>query len=198
MKNILPEALDDRIEINGRVYRLRSSVWRVMQAIDALQAEDLQPEHRVMLAGWHLFKWPRPHKRQLAEAVDAALKHLTPANPYRSDGKKRKALDIEQDAALICAAFWQMYGIDLPRETVRLDWRMFHALLAGITDTTRLGEIMGIRTRDLPKRTAHNGEMIRDLQRLKAIYALQPGKGGQSFEAGLAKMVEILASMAEK
>lgn len=196
MKSILPEALEDRIEIFGGVYRLRTSVWRVMQATDALQDDELLPEHRAELAAWHLFRWPRPPRRQLSEAVDRALKFLTPESPYRSP-KGKRALDIRQDAAMLCAAFRQQYGISLPEEALRLDWREFLALLGGITNETRMGEIMSIRVRELPKRTAHNGEVIRELQRLKAIYALRPGRGGHTFENGLLKMVEILAAMAE-
>lgn len=125
------------------------------------------------------------------------MRALTSESPYRLPRDKARTLDLTQDAAMICAAFRQLYGVDLPREASCLDWRLFQALLGGITDETRLGEIMSIRAQKLPRRTAHNGEQIRELQRLKMIYALRPGKGGGcSFEDGLKKMVEVLAAMA--
>ena len=199
MRSILPDALETRVNIDGRTYRLRSSVFHVLHALDALEDEALTTRDRERLAVWHLFCFPRP--RDNRKALDAALHLLLEESPYRHPRTNKRTLDLEQDAAMICAAFYQLYGIDLTRACIRLDWRMFQALLGGITDDTRLGEIMSIRTRDLPKRTAHNGEAIRELQRLKMIYAVCPGKhgsGGQSFEEGLRTMVEILAAMADE
>ena len=78
-----------------------------------------------------------------------------------------------------------------------MDWRVFLALLGGITGGTRLGEVEGIRVRDLPKWTPYNGEERRELMRLKTIYAItNPAKSGRSFEDGLKAMAEILISMA--
>lgn len=195
MNAILPDALDDRVRVGKRTYRMRPCVFHVLHALAALEDEGLLPRDRERLAVWHLFAPPRP--RDHPAAIRAALQALTAPPPYHLPGNLPRTLDLQQDAALICAAFRQLYGVDLPRESVRMDWRTFQALLSGVTDDTRLGGIMSIRAQPLPRRTAHNGEQIRELQRLKAIYALRGGAGGDSFEDGLKRMVTVLAALAD-
>lgn len=196
MSLIAPGALDNRVRVGKRTYRMRPCVFHVLGAQAALEDKELQSGDRERLAVWHLFAFPRPRDHQAA--IRAALDMLTVRSPYRMPEDAPRTLDLMQDEALVCAAFRQLYGVDLTREARRMDWRVFQALLSGVTDDTRLGEIMSIRAQKLPRRTAHNGEQIRELQRLKAIYALRrTGAGGDSFEAGLKKMVEILAAMAE-
>lgn len=195
MKNILPSALDTRVKVGRRTYRLRPTAANVLQAMDAIKAEDMTEPDRVRLAVWFLYRWPRP--RDAAEALKAAFDLLNEESPYRPDKGAKQNLDLEQDAAMIYAAFRQQYGIDLRREVLRLDWRVFLALLGGITDATRLGEIEGIRQRDLPKWTPYNGEQRRELMRLKSIYAIRnPAKRGQTMQEGLRGMVEALIAMA--
>ena len=193
---ILPDTLDDRVRVGGRVNRMRPSVFHVLHALAALEDEGLLPRDRERLAVWHLFAATHPRDRQ--SAIRAALRALTVPSSYRMPANLPRTLDLKQDAALICAAFRQLYGVDLPREAVRMDWRTFQALLGGVTDDTRLGEILSIRAQPLPRRTAHNGEQLRELQRLKAIYALHGDAGGDRFEDGLKKMVQVLAAMAEQ
>ena len=196
MSLIAPGALDNRVRVGKRVYRMRPSMYHVLGAQAALDDEELQPGDRERLAVWHLYAFPRP--RDHRAAIRAALDALTVQSPYRIPEDAPRTLDLQQDEALVCAAFRQLYGVDLTREARRMDWRVFQALLSGVTDDTRLGGIMSIRAQKLPRRTAHNGEQIRELQRLKAIYALRrTGAGGDSFEDGLKRMVEVLASMAE-
>ena len=54
------------------------------------------------------------------------------------------ALDYELDSDLIYSAFLQQYGIDLA-EVKELHWHKFCALLRGITDDTKLGQVMQYR-----------------------------------------------------
>lgn len=191
MKTIID--LPVRVTLSGRVYRIRPTVKRVLAALDALEDDGLLYADRARLFVWLVYRFPRP--RATEEAVNAALDLLREEPPYRRmDGPETLSLD--QDAALIVAAFRQLYGIDLPGEAGRLDWRVFQALLSGITDGTRIGEIMGIRARKLPRWTAYNGEQIRELQKLKAVYALKK-RHGETFEDGLRHMAMVLASLAE-
>lgn len=169
-------------------------MWHVMKAQEALNDGALLDVHRAQLAIWHLYRFPRP--RVSPEALDAAFALLNEPPPYRLP-KGAPTLSVEQDAALIVAAFRQLYGIDLPAECMQMDWRVFQALLSGITDGTRLGGVMEIRGRKLPKRTQHNGELIAEIQKAKSIYAITRKTGGQGFEDGLKSMVEILAAMCE-
>lgn len=195
MKSLLPSALETRVTVEGRRYRLRLTAANVLQAFDALGAETMLPEHRVRLAVWLLYRWPRPKNAEAA--LEAALTLLKEPSPYRTDRGAKQSIDFEQDAAMIYAAFYQQYGIDLRREITRLDWRIFLALVGGLTDATRMGEIEAIRQRDLPKWTPYNGEARRELMRLKSVYAIQnPASRGRGMQDGLRRMVEALVAMA--
>lgn len=196
MKSILAESLPRDITIAGRRYRLRPTVWHVVKAQDALQDDRLTLDDRMRLAVWHLFRFPRPLRKDWTDALKAVFALLDEPSPYRPE-KKPPTLSVQQDAALIVAAFRQLYGIDLPKAAYSMHWLEFQALMGGITGDTVLGGIMDIRGAKLPKRTAYNGEYIREMQKLKAIYALHDTGRKQSFEDGLRGMVEILAAMCE-
>ena len=192
MKTIID--LPRRVRVGRKEYRIRPTVKRVMAALSALDDEGLLIPDRARLFVWLLYRFPRP--RPSEEAVNAVLDFLREEPPYVQE-RNVETLSLEQDAALIVAAFRQLYGIDLPREADTLDWRVFQALLSGITDGTRMGEIMTIRGQKLPRRTPYNGEQIREIQKLKAIYAIKK-RHGATFEDGLKHMAIVLASMAEE
>ena len=197
MRSILIDALDDRVTIGRRTYRIRPTVARVVLAMEALKDDQMLETSRLKLAVYWLFRWPRP--KPTATAVNAALDLLMEESPYGKDPKSKQALEQTQDAAMIVAAFRQQYGIDLNREAARMDWRTYTALLGGITDGTTLGEIMHIRTMEMPKWTAYNGDQRREIQRMKMIYAIKnPNVRKQSFEDGLRGMVEVLVSMCDE
>lgn len=199
MKSILPDALADTVTLKRRAYKLNTDVWHVMRALDVAHDPELMGPQQDAAAVWYLYRFPRPPRRMHRQAVEAAFALINEPGPYRVPKGGPRALSLTQDAGLICAAFMQLYGIDLIKESTRLDWRLFQAYLSGITDATRLGEIMSIRTQKMPKRTQYNGAQIAELQRLKSIYAITDNAAhGQSFEDGLAKMVQILTDMAQR
>lgn len=61
-------------------------------------------------------------------------------------------LDYEIDADYIYAAFLQQYGIDL-LEVKDLHWHKFLALLRGLTDATKMYQIMSYRSYEKDNRT---------------------------------------------
>ena len=80
-------------------------------------------------------------------------------------------LDLEQDAPLVFAAFWEQYGIDLLDESLRMHWYKFRALLDGLHGT-RLNEIIGYRAfrPDGKDRSEYKREMLR----LKEMWRIEP------------------------
>lgn len=194
MKFLLPEALQTHVTLGKRRYRLKPTTANVIRAMHDLENPMLTPTDRVKLACWRLYAWPRPKNAQAA--VDAAFSLLNEPSPYKHLEDKQ-SLDITQDAAMIYAAFRQQYGINLMREVETLDWREFSALLGALTDDTAMGGIMGIRTMKIPKRTQHNGEQIKEIQKNKTIFALTNSKK-QSFEEGMKNMAMVLASIADE
>lgn len=195
MKSILPNALGVYVVVHGKRHRLRPTVYNVLMAMDDLNCPMLTPQDRVKLACWRLYSFPRP--KDAREAVNVALDYLNEPSPYNTQNDK-DLLSLKQDAALICAAFKQLYGVNLPEESRRMDWRYFNALLSGITSETVLGGIMDIRGQKLPKRTATNGEQIAELQKSKLQYRIKHDvkTATRSFSDGLAGMAEVLLSMA--
>lgn len=195
MKSILPEALNCHVWVNGKRHKLKPTVANVMRAMDDLKDVTLLKRDRAKLACWRLYAFPRP--KDYIKAVDAAFEFLDEPSPYRQHEHKQ-TLNLTQDAAMICAAFQQLYNINLPQTAHRMDWRYFQALLGGITSDTALGGIMDIRSMKIPKRTASNGEYIAEIQNLKLTYRVrQEGYGtDKSFEDGMRGMVEVLMAMA--
>lgn len=199
MKSILPQALENRVQVEGRTFRLRPSTARVLMALDALRDESLAATERYRLFVWLLYRRPRPLGRRLIPAVHAALELLKTEEPYRLHRTQEPLLDLKQDAGLICAAFCQQYGISLPEDGERLDWRVFLALLGGVGEETALGRVIGIRSAKIPVRTAYNAAQILELQRLKAAYAVRKSSdNGRGFEEGLIQMARVLAGLAKE
>lgn len=122
----------------------------------------------------------RPLSRLRAGRLEAADKIRLFEAIFRdyvdTGGKKtggEKALDFDQDAGLIYAAFAQCYGLDLVGKDRGLHWWKFAQLLGGLPEDTRLMQVASIRTRPLPKPTRYNAEERQSLLRLKGLYRLE-------------------------
>ena len=135
----------------------------------------------------------------LSEAQKAALLdeiykryiHL----PQRPAARQQlPVLDFEEDGAYIYASFLMDYGIDLIDMQGKLPWKKFIALFHGLSERTKIREVMRIRSMKLPAYNGKNGEQIRELQELKSYYAL-PVKGNGR-QKGLDALFSTLEGMA--
>ena len=108
--------------------------------------------------------------------------------------KKIRVLDFEYDGEYIYSSFMLDYGIDLIDEQGRLPWKKFIALFQGLSENTKIREVMRIRSMDIPKPTGKNGKQIQEIMDLKSYYAL-PVKGGGG-QAGLDALFAALEGMA--
>ena len=118
-------------------------------------------------------------------------------------GKKRgesgeKSVDFQQDAAYIYSSFLMDYGIDLQKEQGRMDWRVFIALFQGLSERTKIREVMQIRTRKLPSPNKYNADEIEAIREAKQYYALEVSEeeAEQQFQKGLAKLAQTLGGLA--
>ena len=111
-------------------------------------------------------------------------------------GTRERAMDYEQDADLIRAAFQQAYGIDLNK--AKLHWFQFSCLLAGIPDGTRFIDVIHIRTRPIPERTKYNAKEIKSLMEAKANVALKRTEKEQEnkYQKDVQNVAAFLMSMA--
>ena len=89
---------------------------------------------------------------------------------------------------------------DLVGKDRKLHWWSFIALFSGLSDDTKIVQIMSIRSRPLPKPTKFNAEERRQLMKLKHLYRLELSEGErkQQFQKGLAKVAIALQGLAQK
>ena len=111
--------------------------------------------------------------------------------------KTRNALptvDFEYDGEYIYASFMSDYAIDLIDAQGILPWKKFIALFQGLSSTTKIREVMRIRSMDVPKFNGKNSKEIQEIQELKSFYAL-PVRGGGG-QKGLDVLFSALEQMA--
>nr|DAN17905.1 MAG TPA: hypothetical protein [Caudoviricetes sp.] len=186
----LYDVFPTEIEYKGNKYKLKLTVSNVLEAFDTLKRTDLIEEDKLDYCLFLFFEENYPMEIGLLNAVFK----LIDAEKAKSKGKR--TFDFTQDAALIYAAFWQVYGIDL-METP-LHWYKFIALLQGLPDGTRLAEIIKIRTMPLPKPDKYNVKERENLIRLKREYAIKTTEEEKrnEFQQGLLAMFNSLKAKA--
>ena len=189
----LQETLPDSVTVNGRKVKCDFDFRNVLRMLDTLEREDLTREARVFLAAKCVTKRPGKISREI---VDAVILRLFSEKKRKSGHKK--VTDFDQDADYIRAAFLQEYGINLFRD--KLHWCEFITLLSCLPEGSRYTEILGIRTRPMPKPTKYNQEERRWLAQAKAEYAvaLNDREQRESLSAGLRNVALSLLALAEK
>ena len=92
------------------------------------------------------------------------------------------------------------YGIDLTEQYNKLHWQKFVALFQGLSERTKMREVMSIRSKPVPKPDKYNQEYIRSLMELKAYYALDISQyeRERNFQAGLKNLFETLKAQVER
>ena len=129
------------------------------------------------------------------------LKEITKMNietKKRSSTKKNLVpiLDFEDDGDYIYASFMHDYHIDLIDMQGKLPWKKFLYLFNGLSDKTKIKQVMKIRDMEMPEHNGKNMKYIQQLQELKSYDALPVrGGGGQS---GLDMLFATLESMAKQ
>lgn len=109
-------------------------------------------------------------------------------------GKQQKLFDFEEDGEYIYASFMQDYGIDLVDMQGKLPWQRFIALFQGLSDNTKIKEVMRIRGMEIPEPTKTNRKEIQNLMELKTYYAL--GYKEDNGKEGLERLFATLEGMA--
>lgn len=112
----------------------------------------------------------------------------------KQDGPQ--VLDFKQDAPHIFSSFWMDYHIDLTVDFI--DWRKFIALFRGLSDRTKIVDIMSIRSRPIPERTKYNSAEIEHLKKLKEHYKIENPTTINGYENGLNKLGDMLRGQANR
>lgn len=109
-------------------------------------------------------------------------------------------MDFKQDAEAIYSSFWQCYGIDLLGKDKDLHWWAFSCLLSGLSEDTKLMQIVSIRTKPMPKPTKYNAEERKQLAKLKAAHRikLSEEESQKQYEEGMRKMALAMHTWAKE
>lgn len=176
-------------------YRLNLSFDRVLRVLALLEEPELDDADKVDLALQLLVANKRKLQRlnpvQRMKLYEKILRNCIADQSRYVANREPKCFDFAQDADAIYSSFWLDYGIDLHNEIGRMHWRTFTALFSGLSEHTKMREIMSIRRRPLPEPTKYNQETIRNLMELKSFYALR-SPGGTNYQEGLSELYGML------
>ena len=181
------ERLPEGVTVDGRFYRCNFSFRNVLRMLDVMQREDIVPDARDYLCLKCVIKRPK-NVPALYPAVTDLLFDKTPQTG-------QKLTSFEQDAALIRAAFRQVYNIDLFRD--ELTWFEFRELLQGLPEGNRYEDVIGIRARPLPAPTKYNAKEREWLIKAKQQCALHltDAEQAKKYEADVGKIFAGIMSM---
>lgn len=193
------------VEVNGRSYSVNLAFDHVLRFFD-LQADKGVPVEDLTDISLEILIDPEdyPKVKKLDAVTKAAIVREINDRLIKIPGKKapkdERVFDFKQDSALIYSAFLMDYGIDLVDQQGILDWRKFMALLQGVSERTRLREVIAIRAKEVPQPNKHNSKEIRALLDAKAYYALtEPDNegDGNTFKRGVADLAATLIGLAK-
>lgn len=192
------------IEWSGRKIKLNLAYDTVLMVYEVWQdglftdADKVELCLSMLVRGWRSKRHVRACKWQERGEILAAIfrEHI---NTGKQDEKSREPVfDFTQDAEYIYSSFMLDYGVDLIAQQGRLDWRKFIAMFSGLSERTKMREVISIRSRKLPAPNKHNADEITALKEAKAFYALKSPFADKeaNFEQGLAQLFNILKARA--
>ncbi len=186
------------VEYGGRKYRSCAAFDIVLMVQKMYKDERLTDADRLEQA---LVMLIRNHMRVrcLSQEKKAGLLHELYEQQIKTAGRpaqgpQKRVLDFDLDGEYIYASFLQDYGIDLIEQQGILHWKKFCALFEGLSEETKIKQIIHIRSMEVPPPNRHNQKEIQNIMELKSYYAL-PVVGGGGKE-GLDLLFSTLERMA--
>lgn len=197
--SFLTEPLRDEVVFERRKYLIYAPFDRVLEVQRLFREEELPDLVKVQQAIKMLTVNNRRALHIPPEMMQALLKEIfeqcinTQKRPDARTGKP-PVLDFDYDAEYIYASFMLDYGIDLIDMQGKLHWKKFISLFHGLSEQTKIREVMRIRSMEIPSFTGKNGKAIQEIQELKSYYALPiRGGGGQESLDALFSTLERMA-----
>lgn len=195
----LTDQIESTVSLGRHKYKVNAA-FNIVLDVQRLYKEDLPDavkiEQALRMLVQNCFRvWCLPLKNKSGLLQEVVKQHID--LPHRPPSKSNQRLvDFELDGEYIFASFYQDYGIDLEKEQGRLHWKKFIALFQGLSDKTKIKEIMRIRGMDIPEPTKYNQKERQNIIELKSYYAL-PVEGGGGQE-GLDALFCALEGMAHE
>ena len=177
--------IDDRIEIRGEIYHLNLNYDSVLRFLELLQDEEVSEHFRRSIAITILFGKnrepdlsPDEQEQVINEVVRTHILMEKPsmllASINKQDTKEKDYYSIREDADIIFASFFYDYQIDLIEERGKLHWKKFKALLNGLSDKTKLSQVISIRKWTPSEHTSpEEKKMMHDLQKFYSLDVTQ-------------------------
>ncbi|MGM0238427.1 Gp15 family bacteriophage protein [Enterococcus sp. AZ103] len=174
--------LEDKVEILGEVYQLNLSYDVVLRFLDLLSDKEISEKTRLNFSMKLLLGPPEnlpplsieDQAELINQVIQTQVLTEKPAAIFASMNKKETAekeyYSIEEDADIIFASFYYDYHLDLIEERGRLHWKKFKALLNGLSDKTKLAQVIGIRKWKPNKYTSPEEES--QMKELQEYYSL--------------------------
>lgn len=191
--------IDDTVKYGKYLFRVNTA-FDIVLDIQRLYKEDLEDYIKIEQALSMLVKNPGKLKRMgiqdkagLLEAIYSECITSKQRAPVR---EKIPLLDFEEDGEYIFSSFMLDYGIDLIRMQGKLQWKKFIALFQGLSEKSKIREVMRIRSMEIPQYNGKNQKQIQEIQELKSYYAL-PVRGGGG-QKGLDALFSVLEAQAVK
>lgn len=193
----ITKPLTDYVIYEGKKIKLNISFDTVLKVYDIFKDGFLLDYEKAQFALALLVKGRRMPDLKL---LDVIFKEQIETFQRNSNKTSLRVVDFKQDSAYIYSSFILDYGIDLVEQQGKLHWQKFISLFQGLSERTKIREVMSIRSRPLPKPDKHNQEYIRSLMELKQYYALEISQEERerNFQEGLKHLAETLLARAKE
>jgi hypothetical protein len=179
---------------NGKKYHLDLCFSTIINIYDLLQNEELSQSDKQQFALAMIVKEKNPPY----ELLDFIFENYILITK-KSENEGPKVVDFKQDGMYIYSSFLHDYGIDLLKEQKTLHWWKFVSLFQGLSESTKMREVLNIRQQKIPQPNKSNGDYINELIKLKRHYALEVSSKERenNLRNGMAKIAEALKARAE-
>lgn len=193
----LTEPIEDIVRIGKRKYCINAA-FDVVLDVQRLYREEL-PDVIKLDQALKMFGIKKPERIALpirSDLLNDIYKNCVNTKQRPPVKQQLPVFDFEEDAEYIYASFMLDYGIDLIDVQGQLHWKKFIALFQGLSERTKIREVMRIRGMEIPRYNGRNQKQIQEIQELKSYYAL-PVKGGGG-QQGLDALFSALEAQAVK
>ena len=175
--SMLIDRLPENVEINGKVYKIRTD-FRTSILFETMMLDEEFPDELKGSQAIDLYFYEPPPIEYGEEALKRIIEFYScgkTENPGKSGKISIKEIySFEYDDDYIFAAFYQQYGIDLT--DTNLHWWKFKALFKSLCENCKIVEIMGYRSTDLSDIPKEKQKFYRSM---KKLYELPISKSEQ-------------------
>ena len=192
----IKKTLPCSFSFEGREYRLNLSFNNVLNVLDLFRDKTLMNYEKYEFASVMLSD---DNKKMPVTALNTIFEEYISIGRNSGNTTGLRTFDFEQDSIYIYSSFMADYGIDLFEQQNKMHWWKFISLFQGLSDKTKMHEVLSIRQREIPEPNKYNAQEIRRLHELKAYYALDISQEEreENFRNGIKNLADVLKARAK-